>query len=192
MIRTPCILFAGGKSSRMGSDKALLPFGGYDTLLEYQYTRLQKIFFDVYISTKDPTKIPFEACTIVDEENVYAPTAGFVSVCKKLRSKRFFVLGVDMPFVSKEVFFALERADDETVKATLAQTRNGLESMCGIYHDDLCENFERMLQEGNHALRKMLRDEAIRTVFFPDEPTFLNLNKPQEYQKAKELYDIIV
>ncbi|MDP1784432.1 MAG: NTP transferase domain-containing protein, partial [Sulfuricurvum sp.] len=38
----PCILFAGGKSSRMGSDKSLLPFGGYPTLAQYQYERLSK------------------------------------------------------------------------------------------------------------------------------------------------------
>jgi len=36
------IIFAGGKSSRMGRDKALLPFGGYDTLTEYQYRRLSQ------------------------------------------------------------------------------------------------------------------------------------------------------
>jgi len=47
------IIFAGGKSSRMGRDKALLPFGGYDTLTEYQYRRLSKIFNRVYISTKN-------------------------------------------------------------------------------------------------------------------------------------------
>ncbi len=28
----PLVIFAGGKSSRMGKDKALLPFGGYSTL----------------------------------------------------------------------------------------------------------------------------------------------------------------
>jgi len=40
----PCVILCGGKSSRMGEDKALLPFGEYSTLVQYQYERLQSVF----------------------------------------------------------------------------------------------------------------------------------------------------
>jgi len=59
------IIFAGGKSSRMGRDKALLPFGEYSTLCEYQYQRLAKIFETVHISTKE-AKFDFDAPLIYD------------------------------------------------------------------------------------------------------------------------------
>ena len=49
----PLIIFAGGKSSRMGEDKALLPFGGYPTLTQFQYIKLRKNFQNIYISAKN-------------------------------------------------------------------------------------------------------------------------------------------
>ena len=46
------VILAGGKSSRMQQDKALLPFGEVNSLAEFQYRRLSKIFSKVYISSK--------------------------------------------------------------------------------------------------------------------------------------------
>ena len=48
----PMVIFAGGKSSRMGQDKALMPFGKYNSLAQYQCERLSKIFKNIYISSK--------------------------------------------------------------------------------------------------------------------------------------------
>ncbi|GAA7121787.1 hypothetical protein ID0233_07870 [Helicobacter pylori] len=55
----PCVLLAGGKSSRFVTNniqinKALMPFESYSSLLEYQYTRLLKLFKVIY--AKSPTK----------------------------------------------------------------------------------------------------------------------------------------
>jgi len=51
-----CVILAGGKSSRMGEDKALLPFGYSPTLTQYQLKKFQDYFKDLYISTKDKNK----------------------------------------------------------------------------------------------------------------------------------------
>jgi len=67
MFNIPCVIFAGGKSSRMGENKALLPFAGFETLTEYQYTRLSKIFSSVYISCKDKSIFSFDANFIEDD-----------------------------------------------------------------------------------------------------------------------------
>jgi len=48
----PCVILSGGKSSRMGEDKSLLPFSTSNTLIEYQYKRLKPYFKDIYISSK--------------------------------------------------------------------------------------------------------------------------------------------
>ena len=103
MIDIPCIIFAGGKSSRMGEDKALLPFGEFSTLTEFQLHKLQKIFTHVYISCKDKNKFHFKAQFIEDiqSHNVYAPTTGFLAVFEKFQFSKFFVLSVDTPFVNK-------------------------------------------------------------------------------------------
>ncbi len=191
MYSIPCVIFAGGKSSRMGEDKALLPFGGYDTLCEYQYRRLQKFFSNVYISTKNPDKFSFNAKFIVDSSDVFAPTAGFTAIYEKLDAECFFVLGVDMPFVDESIIASVVEADTKRSDATLALSHNGIESLCGIYHRSLQPYFESMLAKGDHKLRKLL--ERVRTTLVPfeQEEAFFNLNRPHEYQKAKEVYAII-
>ena len=105
MIDIPCVIFAGGKSSRMGEDKSLLPFGDFPTLTQFQLNRLEKLFKIVYISCKSSDKFDFEANFIEDvkTENIFAPTAGFVAIFEELKCERFFALSVDSPFITEDI-----------------------------------------------------------------------------------------
>jgi len=47
-----CVILAGGKSSRMGRDKTLLPFGGFATLTHYGAHKFGRIFERVFVSSK--------------------------------------------------------------------------------------------------------------------------------------------
>jgi molybdenum cofactor guanylyltransferase len=185
MFSLSCILFAGGKSSRMGEDKSLLPFGGFSTLAEYQYDRLTKIFTHVAISTKSADKFDFIASLLLDPpEADFAPTAGFVSAFRALPDERIMVLSVDTPFVDEAVFQSLMDADEEGLDAVIARTHAGSHPLCGIYHRSLLEEFERMLREGDHRLGKLLASRRTRYVEFEQEEAFANLNHPHEYQTA--------
>ncbi len=185
MFSITCILFAGGKSSRMGEDKSLLPFGGFSTLTEFQYDRLTQLFEHVAISTKTANKFDFSAPFILDPEDVdYAPTAGFVSAFRELKSDRIMALSVDTPFVDEAVFKALLDADNEELDAVIARTANGSHPLCGIYHRSLSEEFERMLRDRDHRLGKLLASSATRYIEFKEEEPFANLNHPHEYQEA--------
>lgn len=185
MFPIPCILFAGGKSSRMGQDKSLLPFGGYPTLAEFQYDRLARVFVSVFISTKTADKFGFDAPFILDPENVdYAPTAGFVSTFREIGDERIMVLSVDTPFVDSGVFRKLLDADSDNVDAVIARTAEGAHPLCGIYHRSLLGEFERMLSEGDHRLGKLLSLSKTLYVDFNDDASFANLNHPDDYQEA--------
>ena len=185
MFPLPCILFAGGKSSRMGEDKSLLPFGGYPTLAQFQYERLKRMFNRVYISTKIGDKFDFPAPLILDPEDVdYAPTAGFVSLFQEISDERVIVLSVDTPFVDENVFSALLDADHSELDAVIAQTESGTHPLCGLYHRSLAKEFDRMLEQGDHRLGKLLSRSRTRYVEFKDDHLFANLNHPYEYQEA--------
>lgn len=186
MFDTPCVIFAGGKSSRMGEDKALLPFGSFSTLSEFQLHHLSKIFKNVSISCKDKSKFHFQAHFIEDAKTslTYAPTAGFVAIFETLKCERFFALSVDTPFVGKDVIEKLLSADTADNDATIAKTASGMQPMCGIYHRTLAPKFEIMLQEENHKLGYLLKNAKTLFVDFEDEKPFLNLNHPHEYKEA--------
>jgi molybdenum cofactor guanylyltransferase len=185
MFPISCILFAGGKSSRMGQDKSLLPFGGFPTLTQFQYERLLKLFTHVSISTKTADKFDFDADFILDPKEVdYAPTAGFVSAFRAVEDERIMVLSVDTPFVDEIVFQSLIDVDEAGLDATIAKTATGSHPLCGIYHRSLLKEFERMLSEGDHRLGKLLASRQTKYVEFENEEAFANLNHPHEYQEA--------
>lgn len=180
-----CVLFAGGKSSRMGDDKSLLPFGGGPTLTQYQYDRLGKLFSHVSVSTKSAEKFDFKASFLLDPPDAdFAPTAGFVSAFRALGDERIMILSVDTPFVDTAVFQSLIDADEEGLDAVIARTATGSHPLCGIYHRSLFEEFERMLREGDHRLGKLLASRQTRYVEFSNEEAFANLNHPHEYKEA--------
>ncbi len=188
MYDIPCVIFAGGKSSRMGEDKSLLPFGESPTLTEFQYFRLNKIFKTIYISCKDKTKFNFTANFIEDiPSKNFAPTAGFVAIFKELKENVFFALSVDAPFVSKMVIEKIIKADINEADATIAKTSFGTQPMCGIYHRSLNNKFKQMLEDDNHKLGFLLKSSKTTYVNFDDEKPFLNLNHPHEYQEALTL-----
>ncbi len=188
----PCIIFAGGKSSRMGEDKALLPFGSYDTLAEFQLHHLKKIFKNVYISCKEKSKFTFEANFIEDikTSSLYAPTAGFVAAFGHLKSERFFVISVDTPFINHSIIENLISADKDSYDATIAKANGSMQPMCGIYHRSTADKFSQMLKDDNHKLGLLLKNSDTFFVEFEDERPFLNLNHPHEYQEALALLNL--
>ena len=189
MLDIPCVIFAGGRSSRMGEDKALLPFGDFTTLTEFQHSRLSQIFSSVYISCKDKSKFDFDANYIEDiqTENVYAPTIGFISAFKELKEDAFFAISVDAPFINAAIIKELMKNDEKNFDATISKTKQGMQPLCGIYHRSLEKKFLTMLENNNHKLGFLLKESNTHFVPFKDEDSFLNLNHPDEYKKALQL-----
>ncbi|MEN8304604.1 MAG: molybdenum cofactor guanylyltransferase MobA [Campylobacterota bacterium] len=194
MLDIPCVIFAGGKSSRMGEDKSLLPFSSFDTLTEYQLSRLSKIFKTVYISTKERSKFDFltengDAAFIEDikTDGTFAPTAGFIAIFEKIKDDKFFALSVDSPFVSETEINRILEADSDELDAVIAKTEFGSHPMCGIYHRSLQAAFEDMLKNDNHKLGFLLKNSKTKYIYFENEKPFLNLNHPHEYKEALKL-----
>ncbi len=185
----PCILFAGGKSTRMGEDKALLPFGEKATLAQYQYERLEELFARVYISAKDASKFSgYDAVVIEDVigKETDAPTAGFANVFKQLKAENaIFVLSVDTPFVDETIIQKfLDVPNAQKYDAIIVRTPKGIHPLCGIYSRALELPLFNMLIEGEHKLTKLLEKSNVFYIDIEDEDALMNLNTPQEYQRA--------
>ena len=123
----PCVILSGGKSSRMGKDKSLLPFGGYSSMIEYQYNRLKPFFKDIYISSKT-NKFNFDANIIYDDSDVYSPMIALKSILEYLtEEQKVFIITVDTPMVSIEAIEHLihnSKDYDATVAQSPTKTHN--------------------------------------------------------------------
>lgn len=184
----PCVIFAGGKSSRMGEDKSRLPFGGAPSLAQYQYQRLEKIFEHVHISAKDANHFDdFDASVIEDHiaKDIYAPTAGFVNIFRQLKADNaVFVLSVDTPFVTKEIIDKLLAIPRNDFDAIIVRTPAGIHPLCGIYRRSLEESMLEMIQNDDHKLGKLLKRSNVYYIDIDDEDTLMNINTKEEYERA--------
>ncbi|BDY12880.1 molybdenum cofactor guanylyltransferase [Hydrogenimonas cancrithermarum] len=170
----------------MGEDKALLPFGGYATLAEYQYRRVSPLFKHTCISTKTD-KFPFKATLVFDSKmrQTHAPTSGLIAVFKTLEEDAFFALGVDTPFVDESVIKKLVEAyEKEEADAIIAKSPNGIHPMCGIYTRKMLPRLEEMVANNQHRLGYLLKLSNTLFVNFQTDEPFFNLNYPEEYRTA--------
>lgn len=186
MFPMPCVIFAGGRSRRMGTDKALLPFGSSATLAAYQFHRLAPLFEHTYLSVRDTRPYLRDFPVIADPDSAHyaAPTAGFIAVFSTLGAERIFVLSVDTPFIDADVISALVDADRPDLDAVVARTSEGIHPLCGIYHRSLEKHFRAMHRTGRHRLGELLKNTETAYVDFEDDTLFTNLNDPQSYQAA--------
>ena len=183
----PLIIFAGGKSSRMGQDKALLPFGGYNTLSEFQQVRLSKLFKKVYISAKE-NKFDFDVNIIEDNYNDNSPLVGIISIFETLKVDKVFILSVDAPFVNKKVIDKLINSNNR-FDAVVAKSKSGVQPLCGIYKRSILPIAQEHLKSKNHRLHSLLKKVETQFVPFEDDALFLNLNHPHEYEKAQKSFN---
>ncbi|MBN2826189.1 MAG: molybdenum cofactor guanylyltransferase MobA [Campylobacterales bacterium] len=176
------VIFAGGKSSRMGEDKSLLPFGGFASMSAFQYHKLTQIFDTVYISAKTH-KFDFQAPLILDNYPQSSPLVGIVSVFETIEASEVFVLSVDAPFVDKGVISKLFEQNG-AFDAVIAQSPSGVQPLCGIYKRSLLPKAKEFLDCNNHKLNALLDSVGTCFVAFEEDKKFCNLNYFDEYQEA--------
>ena len=193
MLDIPCVIFAGGKSSRMGEDKALLPFAEFPTLAQYQLNKLSKIFQSVYISCKSKENFDFltenEQVNFIEDANkdLFAPTSAFISIFSQLNVEKFFAISVDTPFIDEQIMQTLLDQDSDSNDATVATLNEQIQPLCGIYHRSLLDSFVEMEKNNIHKLGYLLKKSNTKLVDSKNENKFLNLNTKEEYKKALEI-----
>ena len=182
-LYSTAVLFAGGKSRRMGQDKSLLPFGAFTSLAQYQHVRLQKLFKDVYISTKE-NKFDFSCQCIADRYTEVSPLVALLSVFETLDVEEVFVLSVDAPFADKKVIDVLMAEEREEAQVIVSRSPSGLQPLCARYHKSILPYLQIQYKNKNHKLSDLLAIVQTKEIIFSDDKAFTNLNHPQDYQDA--------
>lgn len=186
MYKIPAVIFAGGKSSRMGEDKAALPFAGVSSLSQYQYQRLGKLFSAVYLCAKSD-KFDFPCQFIKDRYEAHSPLVALVSLFESLQEDTVFVLSVDAPFVDAKIIDALLAGDTPQTDVVIARSPQGLEPLCALYKRSILPVAKKQLALEKHKLTDLLDLLHCKVIRFEEEKAFLNLNNPLEYQEALQL-----
>ncbi|MFA6788607.1 MAG: molybdenum cofactor guanylyltransferase MobA [Arcobacteraceae bacterium] len=183
----PIVILCGGKSSRMGEDKTLLPFGEYDSLIHFQFERLSVSFSNVYVSSKKHTFDFLDKNSSVilydNEQTVHSPLIALQSILKQLDAPKVCILTVDTPFVRINTLkLLIEKSDDYEI--TIASTLERTHHLCGVFSQSLLEKIEHMLEQDIHKIGYLIKQSHSQILKFENEEEFLNLNTKDEYSKA--------
>ncbi len=181
------VILAGGKSSRMGTNKALLPFGGFKTLTEYQIAKFSPYFTNLHISCKDKVNFDFDANFIEDLPRYKdsAPHVALISIFETLNVDTIFVLSVDTPFFNIDHFKKLYRVFDG--KSTIAKSPYGNEPLCAIYTREILPKLKELADKKKYRFADLFDRIDHKFVKFENRKIFTNLNTLQEYKGANRL-----
>jgi len=184
-ISHPLIIFAGGKSSRMGKNKALLPFKNSPTLTEYQIEKFAPFFENIYVGCKDKRDFNFKA-NFIEDSSIYddfAPHIGLISAFERLEKDTLCVISVDTPFFKAEHFQKLINEDRENFDALVAQSPTGYQPLCAIYKINILTSLRKLVAKRRYRFKYLYEKISVKFVPFEEEDIFTNINTPAQYEK---------
>ncbi|MBT9253305.1 MAG: molybdenum cofactor guanylyltransferase [Brockia lithotrophica] len=189
-MRSACIL-SGGKSSRMGRNKAFLPVGGLPNIRRIVET-LRPHFPDICLVTNDPEA--YEDLGLPTTRDRYpgqGPVAGVHAGLLLARFDRVFVVANDMPFVSADVALRLVELS-EGYDAAVPEVGGQVHTLYAVYRKETAPHFEAVLLEGRRRMVdvyerirvRYVRAEELGLTSEEAERIFFNMNTPEEYARV--------
>lgn len=179
---------AGGASTRMGQNKALLPFPRRP-LIQWILERLSPIAEAVLITTNQPEMFAFlETPCYPDDFPGYGALGGLLTALTHARTPLVAVVACDMPFASLELFQTawslLQQHPDAA--AVVPRTQYGWEPFHAVYRREVClPSLRQAIQVGERKVVRWL--EAVAPIPLPVEKgamAFWNVNTPEDYRQA--------
>lgn len=176
--RYSAILLSGGYSSRMGRDKAELPFGGL-RLIDWQVERLRMLGIDDILIAGYPGAV--EGGRFVPDLVPHrGPLSGLHAGLAATKNPACLVLSVDAPLVPFSALCALMEAHREGI--TVLEHGGQLEPLLGVYDSALAPLCAELLAGESSSVRQLFRQTALAALPFEGEAALLgNCNTPEEY-----------
>jgi molybdenum cofactor guanylyltransferase len=182
-------ILAGGKSTRMGTDKAFVALEGR-TLLSRALNLVRSVTPEARI-VGERAKFAAFAPTVEDVFRDCGPLAGIHAALRNSRTELNLILAVDLPLVSLAFLqFLIRRAlHSPDATATVPRANGGWQPLCAVYRREFADAAKEALREGRNkidALFDLVRIEVItqeqmvEAGFSPR--IFHNLNTREELQ----------
>ncbi len=182
------VLLAGGLSSRMGTNKALLSFGGR-TLLARTWALLTSCLSHCVVSARsDYAGYP----VLLDASGRIGPVGAIataLSHAERAGLTAVLALACDMPFLDAAIVRHLLSAWDGKSLAVFFRRADGrCEPLCALYACAGLPYFEAAIAGRTYALRAVLPEESVQYLSCPAawEESFCNVNTPEEARLALE------
>lgn len=176
------IILAGGQSSRMKQDKALLPVNG-KSLIESVASQLEPFFADIIVSARDKQPLDFLPYRIaVDSSSGQGPLMGILTGLEASRTPYNFVIACDIPQINigfLESMLEHVRRHDIVVPVS---GDSKYEPLFAFYRKDLIPHIQGLLAKGIRQIIKLYPlAQSVKHVPMPAADWYFNLNTLEDF-----------
>jgi molybdopterin-guanine dinucleotide biosynthesis protein A len=185
-------VLAGGKSTRMGADKAFVILDGR-TMLARALELARTVSDNVHI-VGSAEKFAAFAPVVEDVFRGCGPLGGIHAALRASPAELNLMLAVDVPFVPPALLrYLLTRARGSDAIATVPRAGGGWQPLCAVYRPEFGDVAERALRDGRYRINVLFEvanvqavdeEELARAGFAAS--SFRNLNTPEELDAARE------
>ncbi len=166
----------------MGANKLFMLING-QSLLERTIAVCKECFVTVKLVAGHAAGFSSLDIPVVrDNPNARGPMAGVIAALEDCRADRCFVTAADLFDLRAEVIVPLiaQYRDQQYLGVTES---NGLQPLCGIYHESSLDTFHRFAKQGDFCMNEAVKTLNHEGVALP-EGQWRNLNIPEDLPKA--------
>ncbi|MBO1050659.1 MAG: molybdenum cofactor guanylyltransferase [Dolichospermum sp. DET73] len=186
------IVLAGGKSTRMGRDKALIPIRGVP-MLQLICTIAEACTDKVYIVTPWPERyqelltsksqfireVPLSGET-GNEPRTHGPLVGFMQGLAAVETNWVLLLACDLPNLRLEILQDwISKLDTipENKMAALVQNNQIWQPLCGFYRRRCLPELSQYVEQGGRSFQQWLKSYSVEVLPLEDSQMLFNFNK---------------
>lgn len=184
-MRTAGFVLVGGRSSRLGRDKALLPWRN-QTLVESIAAKVREAAANVALVGRPELDPLVDIECIPDVRPGFGPLSGIEAAIQSGRGELNLIVACDLPLLESEwLKLLIHTADIKNAKCVLATEPAGrVHPLCGVYRADCLPVVSKALDEGQLKLMDLIAE--LRPEFVEVPVPIWNVNTPEEWQKCRE------
>jgi len=187
-MQATAIIMAGGGSSRMGTDKSMLPIKG-QSIIEAICEQLRGFFDEILISANEVDKFAFLGFEVIpDKVPEQGPLMGIASALEASANELNFVVACDIPkinlaFVNRMLTEAVESQADIVVPTTGEEK---YEPLFAIYRKTALEAINKALSSGKRKITDVFTLCRVRHIELDDTDWLVNLNTMADYEEFQK------
>ena len=184
------IILAGGKSSRMGTDKGFLMLNN-KPFVQYSIDAVKPLVSEIIIVSDNSDYDVFRLKRINDITKDAGPVSGIYSGLEASKTEYNLILSCDIPFINSEVLQKLIDAVDEPSEIIQAQSEGKTMPLIALYKRTIKDKFKSFLEQDERRLRVAIEACQYKNVVLDEahQNSTLNVNTKEDFKQIEDAYN---
>ncbi|MFD1162001.1 MULTISPECIES: molybdenum cofactor guanylyltransferase [Hwangdonia] len=184
------IILAGGKSSRMGTDKGFLRLNN-KPFVQYSIEALKPLVSEIIIVSDDLNYDVFGLKRVNDITKNAGPMAGICSGLEASSTDYNLILSCDIPLINSEILKKLIDAVDANSEIIQIENQGKTMPLIALYKRHIKDTFNGFLQKGERRLRVAVKACISKNIKLEKAHEFstMNVNTKEELKQIENAFN---